>query len=125
MSEEFSGITGSVTVDDVENSFGSWQLTYKIALVDRRSFMSRGMPRRADGQKDWTLELEGPWTVASSPLVGGQEYEFVCAVDDDNAITVTGRVGQMVPSQDMNDGPKLKVTCEASDDFTPTLIQLT
>lgn len=121
----FSGITGSVEVDGVEQPFGKWDIAYKANLVDRKSFKTRGMPRRADGQKDFTLNLEGRWDTDSTPLTIGQEYVFTCNVDDDNGVEVTARVESMTPANDMEDGPLLKVTALASDDFTPTLIQLT
>lgn len=126
MADDFSGIDGSVIIGTAgEEPFGSWSINFDVGLQDRRSFKSRGMPRKADGQKDFTLELEGPWRVDNTPLTMGHEYLFNCNVDDDNTLPVTGRVKGMVPSQDMEKGPRLKVTVEGSDDFEPTLIQLT
>lgn len=114
------GPSGSVLVGGVPFAFGKWRASLKNALPRVNNFTS-AFQQLVKGLTSATLNMEGPYDSGNMPLTVGNSYEFTLKYAPSISLTVNALVGEIGPSQDIEDAGRIAVTAESSGIFVASI----
>lgn len=115
------GPSGSVTVNGVAYAFGKWRASIKTGLPKVNNFTS-AFQQLVAGLTSATLTIDGPYDGGNMPLTSGTSYAFVLKFSNAISLTVNALVGEIGPSQDIEDAARITLTAESSGSFTPSVV---
>lgn len=111
------GPSGSVLIGGVAYAFGKWRLQMKGGLPRVNNFTS-AFQQLVAGLASATIQLDGPYDGGNMPLTLLTSYVFTLKYSASISIAVTALVGDITPSQDIEDAGRISVTAESSGPFT-------
>jgi hypothetical protein len=114
------GPSGSVLVGGVAYAFGKWRFSMKTGLPRVNNFTSAYQLLVA-GLTSGTLTLDGPYDGGNMPLTSGTSYAFTLRFSGAISLLVTALVGEIGPSQDIEDAARVTVTAESNGSFTAAI----
>lgn len=114
------GPSGSVLVGGTPYAFGKWRAALKNGLPRVNNFTS-AFQQLVAGLTSATLSMDGPYDAGNMPLVSGNLYEFTLNFAPSISLVVNGRVGEISPSQDIEDAARVSVTVESTGIFTAAI----
>lgn len=114
------GPSGSVLIGGVPYAFGKWRCPIKTGLPRVNNFTS-AFQQLVAGLTSGTITLDGPYDGGNMPLTSGQSYEFTLKFSNAISLTLTALVGEIVPSQDIEDAARISITAESSGTFTASI----
>ncbi len=116
-----SGKDGSVKIGATSFAFGKWRVPLKIGLPKVTNFTSQGAQLLVTGVYAGTVIVEGPWDVGNMPFALGQSAVWLLGVSNAIALSVTGYIESIEPSDDTEDTPRVTITVQSSGPFTAAI----
>lgn len=114
------GPSGSVLVGGVAYAFGRWRFSIKGGLPRVNNFTS-AFQQLVAGLTSGTITLEGPYDGGNMPLAILTSYVFTLKYSNAITLAATALVGEINPSQDIEDAGRISVTAETSGTFTAAI----
>jgi hypothetical protein len=111
------GPSGSVLVGGVAYAFGKWRISMKTGLPRVNNFTS-AYQQLVAGLTSATISIDGPYDGGNMPLTAGTSYAFTLRVNGAISLVVTALVGEINPSQDIEDAARISITAESNGSFT-------
>jgi hypothetical protein len=116
----FSGKSGSVSIGEVDYAFGKWSIDLDANLPKMNNFLS-GFQILVSGLISSKLTLSGPYDAGEMAFTAGNSYEFILAVSDTIAFTITYFVENIKIDDDIDDAARISLSGQSSGSFTPSV----
>lgn len=120
---EISGTEGYVLAGGVEIEAADWSIDGDAAVIDRSSFLSRGLPKNATGQQTGNITVNGvnstTTALTAKGVVRGALVTFRLGVTANLWIQVVGRVSKVMHNQNKDSGSNWTINAAQYGDWTP------
>lgn len=113
-----SGKEGSVLIGTVPYAFKNWKINSGQELPKVNNFTGGGFQQVVGGLEGGELTFEGPWDVGNMPIVVGNSYTFICAVNGSVSVSVPAIVGKIEFGTDVEDAARVKVSAQTNGSFS-------
>lgn len=115
-----SGTEGSVLIGATPYKFAKWRATMQNGLPRVNNFSS-AYQQLVLGLTKAQISLEGPYDSAAMPFTVGSSYSFVLKWTASLSLTITARVAELTPDNNVEDAPRLSVTADSDGSFAASV----